>query len=413
MTAVTLLQGLLFLGWGDPRPIYDEAGYLAAGEAAARWLRCISSLDGLCTETARSSVGRLLWHNPGYATLFVVAELLPGNAANWIRGIQLIGGLLAGVCVYKTLQSSCSPGIALSAAWIVWLHPVQLFFRVTLWPVALATAAVSVTLLLTLRVHRKPSCRRRLELSLGFLVLSLLYPLALGALPLLGLWLLRTGSPSGLAWRSLVDVLAPTIGVWAVLILVTSSALGTPSFALLAGPENEALGNNPYIAEGRGSSLHDQNSVRALRANVERMCPSSPPQSSLRCRAQAHRAIARETIALSPGRAALRAGLRVVETWSPDEYVSRHLSDDRVHTRWSLPQGLPTLVSAVEIALLIGVLLLPLGARDPRVRGLLVTLMLCTVPITLGVGITRLRQPLLPVIILAAALSLSRYHRAR
>lgn len=413
MAAVALLQSLLFLAWGDPQPIYDEAGYISAGETVAQWLRCGGSVQGLCAEATASSLGALLWHNPGYSALFVVAELLPGSAANWIRALQLVAGLLAGACVHRVLRPHTPPGIALAAAWVIWLYPVQLFFRVTLWPVAVATAAVAVVVLLAVRVHAEPSLRARLELSGGFLVLSLVYPMALAATPLLAVWLLQLGNRRGLGRRPAADVLAPTLGLWAGLIIMTSIALGTPSLGLLAGPENRALGNNPHIAQWRGSSLHDPASVQALRADVERGCPPAKPLSTLRCHAQSHRAIARDTVARAPGTAALRAGLRVVETWAPDEYVARHLSDSRVSTRWSFPASVPMLVRIAEVILLTGVLLLPLGGRDRRVRGLLIVVILCTAPIALGVGVTRLRQPLLPLIVLAAALTLARYNRPR
>lgn len=404
LLAVAGIQLLLWWAWGSPTPIFDEAGYLAAGEAVARWLHCTPAAEPCASA---QSLGRLLWHNPGYAALFVAAELLPGAAAQWIRALQLLAGLLAGACVHRLLLAPAGPRWALAAAWGVWLHPVQLFFRLTLWPVALSTAAIALVALLASRFARSPTPGRRLELSLGLLGLTLLYPMALACLPLLALWVLAGERVS--RWETAGWLLMPTALCWIGLMGVTSSALSVPSLGLLAGPENAALGNNPYIAAGRGSSLHDKDSVQRLRAWTDAQCPRGPGLSSLRCTARAHRHLAAQTASEDPVGAVVRAGLRVFETWSPDRFVARHLAEPRIGIAAGPAVG--WLVRVVEIVTLALLLVIAFGATDRRVLGILVVLGLCTLPVVLGVGLTRLREPLLPLLVIGAALSLSRYHR--
>ncbi len=406
--AVAAVQAVLWWAWGSPAPIFDEAGYLAAGHAVGDWLRCAAGRS--CVEASGASLGRLLWHNPGYAALFVVADLLPGDPAGWIRAAQLVAGLLAGLWVRSLLAPRLGPRAALLAAALVWLHPTQLFFRLTLWPVALATAAFAGVALLAARLDRAPTVRGQLGLGAALVVLTLLHPPALGVVPVVALWLLRT-RPRRLAIVG--PVLLPTVLTWTLLFAATSAALATPSLGLLSGPENAALGNNPYIAPGRGSSLHDAASVRRLRGDVQAECPPVAPLERLRCEARAYDRIASRAVRAHPGAAATRALLRVLETWAPDEYVARHLADPRVRTRWPLPSVVPLLVRAAELGTLLLLLGVALGARDRDVLAVAVTAALCTAPVLFSVGLTRLSQPLLPLLVVGAALTAARYHQRR
>ncbi len=408
LLGLLIVQAGLWFGWGAPTPIYDEAGYLAAGTAGAEAIRClVSGTDGCGGLPA--ALGRLLWHNPGYSALFVLADLLPGNAASWMRGLQLVSGLLAAGFVHQALAPRTSPSIALAAATFVGLHPTHLFFRLTLWPVALGTALFAAAALLLLGLRDRPDRGREWALSGVLLALTLVHPLALGLLIVLPGWL-RLSTPAA-SWAR---ILAPTLLVWIAIAAASTVAVQSPAL-LVASPENAALGNNPWIDAHRGSSLHDQLSVQRLRAEVEGRCPDRlEPLHRLRCRAEQHRSIAGSTLRTNPWGAGRRAVLRVLETWAPDDYASRHLFDARVDARPLTRNLAPPLVLLAELA----TLLLPLGlalgaARDRQVLAAASPVMACTAPVLLSVGLPRLRQPLLPILVVGAALTWARYHQRR
>lgn len=411
---VALLQGLLWFAWGSPAPIYDEAGYLAGGEAVARLVRCSLGLEvgPACGAVGFTDLGRLLWHNPGWSALFVVAELLPGSAAAWIRGLNLVAGLLAGLATWAALNGALPRRHAMGAAALVWLLPAQLYFRLTLWPVALGTALVAGALLAARRAAERPTPARQHQLGLLLLALVLVWPLALAAVPLVGLGMVRLGGRES-ALRTVSRVAGPALGAWVLLVLTTSLALQVPTNGTLASPENLALANNPWIPRGRGSSLHAPESVRRVRFEAHQVCPQGNGLPAVRCRARVWRSLAGDTIAQAPGAAVGRAGLRILETWRRDDYLPRHVADERTVLRRPPP---PFLIDVEQVTELLVLALLfvsaALGARDRRVLALLAVVALCTLPVALGVGVTRLRQPLLPIIAVAAALTLARYHRA-
>lgn len=399
-----LLHGLLWLAWGTPTPVYDEAGYIAAGRAVADQIRCTAGCEG----SLSAALGRLLWHNPGYSAAFVVAELLPGGSALWIRLLQIAAGLLGAACVHRLLERRLSGPWPLLAAAAFALHPTHLFFRLTLWPVAVAACGVALVTLLLDRLDAEPTGGRAWTTGCAYAGLTAVFPPALGAAPLLlGLSLRRHLRPRAAA------ILVPAAAMWAAFALASTLALGQPAL-LLSEPENAALGNNPWIADGRGSSLHDKESVRLLRGTVDRACPPTGGLDELRCAAREHRRIARETVRGAPLAAVGRSVLRILETWAPDDYVERHLRDERVG--WSSPASpaLLALVALAELATLLLVLVAAAGAaRSRRVLLLVAAIALCTAPVVFGVGLTRLRQPLLPLVLVAAALTLGRYHRRR
>lgn len=412
---VALLQGLLWFAWGSPAPIFDEAGYLAGGEAVGRLVRCTLGVEAgpACGAVGPTDLGRLLWHNPGWAALFVVADLLPGAAAAWIRGLNLLAGVAAGLATWATLRGRVPPPHAVGAAAVVWLLPAHLYFRLTLWPVALGTALVAGALLAVRRAVERPTPARQHQLGLVLLALVLVWPLALAAVPLVALGMARLDR-RGAQPQVLTRVAGPALGAWVLLVLATSLALQVPTNGTLASPENLALANNPWIPAGRGSSLHAPESVQRVRFEGHQRCPQGNGLEAVRCRARVWRGLARDTIARAPGEAVGRAGLRVLETWRRDDYLPRHVSDERAVLRHPPPPSLIALEQVMEL-LVFALLFVSagLGARDRRVLGLLAVVALCTLPVALGVGVTRLRQPLLPIIAAAAALTLARYHRAR
>ena len=73
-TAVLILKAVLLVAWGNPTPLHDELGYLAASDAAVEWIR-----DPGLRASGHSELGRLAWHNPGYSAIFPALGLVLGS----------------------------------------------------------------------------------------------------------------------------------------------------------------------------------------------------------------------------------------------------------------------------------------------------------------------------------------------
>ena len=373
----------LLVTWGDPEPLHDELGYLHTGQLVAAQLR-----DG----GDPSVLGRLAWHNAGYSALFVAAELTFGDARLPLRLLQVLAGLLAGLLVFHGLRLRVSRRWALLGALVVWLHPSMLFFRLSFWPVALAVLGTSAAALCALRLADAPEQRgRQWELGLALAPLPFFAPQALALIPGLLIW------PGP---RCAPRVLGPLLALWIPWMIATSVALGTFTPIDLAGPSNLALGNHPAIAEGRGSLWGDPVGKARLQADLDAACPAAGQADTIRCEAAESVRIARSTLASQPVDALRRAGLRLLETWAPDRFLLRRL-DELGQTP---PPGLPELLLLLHLALLAAALV---GLSTPVGRAAAFAALLWCVPVLLTVGFTRLRQPLLPWLVMAGIAGLA------
>ena len=397
-----LLAGLhtaLLALWGQPELLHDEADYIAQGTL----LRASVLGDAPLPE----ALGRLTLHNPAYAGFVALLEAPTGIGASLTRLLQCAAGILSGLLLRSWLQPRVGGTAANMAAWLLWLHPTLLFFRLTLWP-------VSFTLLgLCLFLHqggllgrdednvsppsddRVADSRNRQTKTrrLGWLLalLPLLTPSALLLWPIVV-------SSHGLAKAAKILRFGVVLIVgWSVLLSV---AVGTPAFLDLSGPRNVSLANHPAISEGRGSLWGDPSAKASWSAELAAACPGESGAAAKRCELQWARSNATQTILNDPTGALHRAILRVAETWAPDRFLPRHLEGLR---------GSPTAGIQGALALLHGVLVLMalLGLRHPLGRRLLLASLLWTLPVLLAVGFTRLRIPLTPWLLASAALGLA------
>jgi hypothetical protein len=394
---VLLLKlGLLVL-WGDRTPIFDEAGYLKTGAAVATWL---SGGTG-----DPSVIGRIAWHNPGYGAIATMFALL-GDTSGWgLRLLQAVAGVHTGLCVHALLVRRISNRGALIGASVVWLHPSMLFFGLTVWPVALTTWCLAAATLALDDFSRLPRSRGRAT-AVGWTVapLPFLAPQALLLLPLIALVAHRIQP------RSVGTVLGPVLALWLPWSVAASIALGSPTPMDFASRETIALGNNPHIPAGRGSSFDHADSLGLLRAQVADTCGDAADAKRVRCDATVYGRIAATTIRESPFRAVARSFVRVIEAYGPDTFLPRHLRDVRAFPD---PVG-ERVLGAVERTLSVLQLLLVLGilAGCANLRGrrdtaaLMVAVGLWTLGIALTIGATRLRQPALPWIIVATLTTL-------
>ena len=386
---VAALHLALLIAWGSPAPLHDELGYARTGQLVA---------DGLLQGGDPELLGRVAWHNPGYGGLFVAASLLPGDGQLVMRLLQVAAGLLAGLLVFHGLRRRVSPAWALAGAMAVWLHPSQLFFRVSFWPVAVATLLTAAVALCALRLAEAPDePGRQWELGLALAPLPFFAPQALALIPGLLLWPGPRRAPR---------VLGPLLALWLPWMVAVSLALGTFTPIDLAGPRNLVLGNHPAVAEHRGSLWGDPGGKGLLQVELDAACGQDRQAARVRCEALESKRIARRTALEAPGAAVRRAGLRLLETWQPDRFLPRRLRElDRPGA-----EGLALLLLLLHFAL-VGAALAGLGR--PEGRAAWAGVLLWCVPVLLTVGFTRLRQPLLPWLVVAAVVGLASPSTAR
>jgi len=384
--AVAVLKIALVAAWGDPPPLHDEAGYVATGEAVADWWGGDSRFDD------PTQLGRVAWHNPGYSALFGLAACLFGEAAPPIRVLQALAGLLAGLVLFHALRRRVSRAGALCGAAVLWLHPSMLFFGVALWPVALATLFTATAALCAIRLADSPDDRAR-QWALG-LVLAPLPFLAAPALFLLPFVAIELGA------RRALRVVGPTLALWLPWVVLVSVNLGTFTPMDFAGPQNLALGNHPAIAGDRGSLWGDPIGKAVFEDELAEACPQAGLPERTRCEARYAREVALETVRDDPIRTGIRGIRRLAETWVPDRFAVRHLTElGRGPPTWLAP--LLTILHVVLLLAALSGLATPTGRRAAR------AVAIWCIPVLLTVGFTRLRQPVLPWLIIAGAVGIT------
>lgn len=380
--AVALIHVALLVAWGSPALQYDEVGYELTAEGLAAWAG-----DGFSAPIP-ADAGRVALHNPGYGATAGLVRWLAGTTAGPMRLLQLLAGLLCGLVVFHALRRRVPDSWALAGAVAVWLHPSALFFRLTLWPTALATALVAVVLLCALRLADDPDDPgRQWALGLTFAPLPFFAAPALALLPALLAW---PGPRRG--WR----VAVPLAALWIPWMIALSMQLQTFAPMDASGPCNVAMGNYEGIAGDRGSVWGDPGGRGEFERLLGSACRQDDPRAKLRCQATWCGDVAAASVAADPVSAAGRAARRAGETWRVDSFAIRHF--ELLGT--PVPGGLEMLVTASHLALLALALV---GLRSREGRAAWIAIGLWTVPVLLSVGFTRARQPLLPVLIFAAA----------
>jgi len=386
------VQGAALLVWGDPELLHDEADYVSQAKLVAAWL---SGEGGASTMEA---LGRLALHNPGYSFLVAVAEATTQEAALTLRLLQAAAGVITGLVLYGALAGRVGTTLALVAAWVVWAHPTLIFFRLTLWPVTFAALGVSLAAAEGLRLYgRADSKPPRWTLPLTLAVLPFFSASGWLLLPLVFLLFER---------QQAMRACAPAIVLWCLWTCVLSIGLGTPTATDLSASRNLALANHPAISEGRGSLWGDPTQKAVYLSELEARCTSSNLRTKKRCEHAYNLDVASGHIAKEPWEAVVRAGHRLTETWEPDRFLVRHL-DARGGFTFSSSQ-LPKLIAALHWSLLF---LSLLGLRTPQGRAALLAVLLWTMPVLLTVGFTRLRQPVLALLLIAAAFGIHSLRR--
>ena len=374
----------LFL-WGSGEPRHDGVDYIAQGQLLAAWVA------GNGGPSVAEVVGRLALHNPGYAALVAVSEALTGRGELIVRAIQCAAGILSGFILFAGLRNRVGASLALTAACVLWFHPAMIFFRLSLWPVALATLGTTALGYWALTSERPVEGATRTPLHWGFgWTLAILPFFASPALALLpAAWLLTERGERRAAF-------GPTAALWLPWTLALSLTLGSFTAVDLSASRNLALGNHPAVSEGRGSLWGDPEAKRIYLSELNSACPGPPELSTARCEHGFNTSVAADTLRSAPFAAAHRALLRLKETWRPGTFLPREFKQQKV-------PGARQMTVALGLTHFLLLSLALLGIRTPQGRAALSACLLWTLPVLFTVGFTRLRQPTLPFLLIAAS----------
>jgi len=377
-------QAAAFFAWGNPELLHDEADYLSQATLFASWL------SGQGETTAAEALGRLALHNPGYSLLVALTEASSLQTVLVLRLLQIAAGLMTGLVVYVALAGRVGSRLALCVAWVIWLHPTLVFFRLTLWPVTLAVLGTSLAAAEALRISNKAGSE-----PTGWIL-----PLILAVLPFFSAsgWLFLPLAFVVFGRARALRMCSPAIALWCIWTLVLSFGLGSPATTDLSASRNLVLANHPAISEGRGSLWGDPAQKAIYLADLEANCASRNLREEKRCEHNYNLDLALRHVAEKPWSAVVRAGHRLTETWQSDRFLLRHLDElDEVE---DVTGHLAKLLVPLHWVILV---LSLLGLRTAQGRAALLAVVVWTAPVFLTVGFTRLRQPMLPLLLIAAA----------
>jgi hypothetical protein len=271
----------------------------------------------------------------------------------------------------------------------------MIFFRLSLWPVALATLGTTLLAACALRMMDDPETtlhsgdpspvRRCFAWTLA--LLPFLAPSALLLIPLAAL---------AFGVRRAKALCGLSLALWLPWMLALSLTLGAFVPVDLSASRNLVLANHRAISEGRGSLWGDPAAKQTYLSELALACPSTDILARKRCAHRFNMKTTRQTVSAEPSAAVQRSLLRIAETWAPDQFLPRSL---RIQGRPGA--GLVTgLLGALHWALLALALL---GLRSRAGRAALLATFFWTLPIVIAVGFTRLRQPVLPFLLIAVA----------
>ena len=382
---VGLVHGVALFLWGSGEASHDGVDYLSQGRLLAAWIA------GDVGTSPTEVFGRLALHNPGYSALVALLEALTGRGELLVRILQCAAGIASGFILFAGLRPRLGGPLSIAAAGVLWLHPGMVFFRLSLWPVALATLGTTALAYWALTRTLPGNGAPRTTLPRGFgWTLAILPFFASPALALLpAAWLLTERDDRRATF-------GPTIALWLPWTLALSVALGSFTAVDLSASRNLALGNHPAVAEGRGSLWGDPEAKRSYLKELSSACPGRPGIPTARCEQEFNTSVAAATVRAAPVAAARRALLRTKETWRPGTFLPRALRERGV----AGAQETTAILKVVHwLLLFLGLL----GFRTPEGRAALGACVLWTLPVLVTVGFTRLRQPTLPFLLIAAS----------
>lgn len=382
--------------------LYDESSYFDRALALRDLLVAYSRSECPADELWNRAYGRGHWP-PLHAILLAGGLVIGGSTVAAARCVSVLLSALTTPLVFRLGLALSTRRAAWAAAGIHLLYPTFIAYSHYLWSETTAIFCFLLALHLAIQAGEADRPRRRLQLAagagaacgLGALARAALLPCVL----VVPVWLAaRGGSRRSRAATSAAALIAGLIVLLPWQALAASQAGRFVPLTTLGG-YNLALGNNPWVPAGYGSSWGHETSKTRLRAELVEIAS----RESISWEAAGY-ILAREEVLAHPVVFLRRAMERLQMLWAPDFFPLRHLFNAIYPPMPPSLVGFLSLLSVTAYLVLLTLsvcgLLSPAGlAHRSLIIALLVTGMLLP---ALTLGISRLHLPLLALLLPAA-----------
>jgi 4-amino-4-deoxy-L-arabinose transferase-like glycosyltransferase len=415
LIATGLIKVVLSIVFADLPPRYDEQEFLELGE------RIVAG------EAPHP------WRAPGYQAFVALGLLAGGGRTIGVRLLQALLSTATALVVYRLGRRIRGERAGLAAGAFLAFHPSHVAFSHLLWSetLFLLPAMLAFERLWTADAEERsgPAVTAGLLLGAAALVRSLAVPLLL----LSAAWLAgrRRDRP---ALRRAAGAAIAGILVIAPWSLFVSAQVGRPVLIDTNAGYNLWLGHNEYLSRdlpslwavglppenGTTEAWAERLAARGLdpglaafepdgtwRTQVPRRLAArgvtvlGSPEAELWFRAEARRALAED-----PGGALRRVPLKIAALWAPDTFLPRHVLRD-----WygivspSLAVALTLMTWGTAAVALIGGPAALAALRPSAFRSLTTAwIVLFLVLHGFAFGVSRMHQPLVPLLLLAVAI---------
>lgn len=437
--ALAIRLGALWAG-ADATLVKDEIAYAARAEALLDGKGYLGSYQSW----VRHPGWKLMdlpqypgaYQPPGYPTFMAAVMAVSGGSLLAVKLVQCLLSAASCVLVLALGIRWFGERAGRAAAWGCVVYPNLIAYSHLLWSETLFIFELLLLLwlLFGMREGELPSLARTALAGLVLAAASLTRGTLLYFAPLLvaWLWLLADG-PSGLPRRPFAPWRRP-IGRGAIVLVVALGAIAPWSwrnYRLHEGlvlidtnaPYNLWRGNAPgalsvrdfpgiphYSWPFESLPLHPVASLdgRALIESFRLEEPYAEP-TDLAIARYANRAAWR-AIRAEPGRALANAGTKLIDMWNPTSFLLRHFELGAYGpvpelVRWFVSGAAVLGYGAVCLLALVGVVR---ARSDRRVWLILLFVVYFTSVSALAFGLTRFRLPLMPLLMLLAAIPLAR-----
>ena len=396
--------------------LFDEVGYYERALAWREILLAGMTFESVSTEAREQAYGEGHWP-PGHPLVLALGMLVGGPSIAAARFVTVVASVATTWLVYRltlalirrrTPDASGEPA-ALAAGWLHALYPTFIAYSHYLWSETTMILMLLAGLLTALRLPSTGEGWRNVRRAAGCGVLlgmaTLTRAAALPFLLAVAVWLALAGNGR----RGPRMARAGTVLMTGLLVLLpwqTALQRSEGRFVPLStlGGFNLALGNNPWVPPGLGSSWGHPESKSQLRDALETEADS---------RGTTWDAVAGdfavEEIGRRPGVFVGRSLERLQMLWAPEFFPLRHV----FHGAYLPPSPAVALAFGIVIVLaFLGLLGLAVSGlrRDSWVAFLVGVGMILPV---LTVGLPRLQLPLLALLLPAAGWALVDLRRRR
>ncbi len=386
--------------------LYDEAGYFDRALAFRELYFGFLGGGGTSEDSWSRAYGSGHWP-PLHPMVMATGLAIFGPEVAVARLLSVLISALTTSLIFRLTLTLASSRAAWAAALLHLAYPTFVAYSHYLWSETTAIAlGISGLTLAVATAGSRPGRRKTLRAALTGIVCglgALTRPASLPMVFVIPLWL----AYSARDWRSRRATAAVALAAGLAMLLPWATLASSREETLVPlstlGGYNLALGNNPWVPAGYGSSWGHEESKTSLHNRLQEVAQSD----SIGWEKAAY-LVARDEIREKPKLFLARVGERLQMLWAPDFFPLRHLFS-AVYP--PLPKPIAGLLAGLGITSYFGLMMLTvLGLSDRGLshRGLLLGLLATGLVLpALTFGMSRLHLPLVALMLPAAGCGLA------